>query len=49
MTVSLNKKPEKYALYTPNIQDARKIKKHSSTGGSMFFGYKLTVFIPFKC
>ena len=43
MTVSLNKKPEKYALYTPNIQDARKIKKHSSTGGSMFFGYKPAV------
>ncbi len=43
MTVSLNEKPEKYALFTPNIQDARKIKKHSSTGGSMFFGYKPAV------
>ena len=43
MTVSLSKKPKNYALFTPNIQDARKIKKHSSTGGSMFFGYKPAV------
>ena len=41
--MSLVEKPKQYVLFTPDIQDARSIKKHAAPGGSMFFGYKPAV------